>query len=115
MIDAWKNRRDQARTAADQLTHELRNLGETAPGDAEKLRPELIDGCRALDAQLHTAAGFHLYRVKDGLAGRPAAKSSTQSTVGDPRLDPALRCSRAEAVSLLQEVREMLESLAAGA
>lgn len=107
----------RSRSSADMRSYSLRVLVGTTALEwcPDRLRPELIDGCRALDAQLHTAAGFHLYRVRDGLAGSPAARSSTQSTVADPRLDPALRCSRAEVVSLLQEVREMLESLAAGA
>ncbi|MCI0334380.1 MAG: thioredoxin domain-containing protein [Planctomycetes bacterium] len=43
VIDAWKNRRDQALTAADQLTAELRNVGEVAGGDAGKLSMQLID------------------------------------------------------------------------
>jgi uncharacterized protein YyaL (SSP411 family) len=43
VIDAWKNRREQALTAADQLTAELRNIGEIAGGDADKLNVELID------------------------------------------------------------------------
>lgn len=43
VIDAWKNRREQALTAADQLTAELRNVGEIAGGDADKLNAELID------------------------------------------------------------------------
>jgi uncharacterized protein YyaL (SSP411 family) len=43
VIDAWKNRREQALTAADQLTAELRNVGEIAAGDVGKLNFELIN------------------------------------------------------------------------
>jgi uncharacterized protein YyaL (SSP411 family) len=43
VIDAWKNRREQALTAAEQLTAELRNVGEITSGDAGKLSVELIN------------------------------------------------------------------------
>ncbi len=60
VIDAWKNRRDQALTAADQLTAELRNVGDVAGGDADKLSMTLIDAAvgqlrRAFD---NTYGGF---------------------------------------------------------
>src|SRR5262245_29790248 len=42
VIDAWKNRRDQAKTAADQLTAELRNVGQTTAGNAVELKGDLI-------------------------------------------------------------------------
>jgi uncharacterized protein YyaL (SSP411 family) len=43
VIDAWKNRRKQALTAADQLTAELRNIGGVDSGDAGELNATLID------------------------------------------------------------------------
>jgi len=43
VIDAWKNRREQALTAADQLTAELQNVGQVAGGDADELNLDLID------------------------------------------------------------------------
>jgi uncharacterized protein YyaL (SSP411 family) len=43
VIDAWKNRREHALTAADQLTAELQNVGGVAMGDASDLNAELID------------------------------------------------------------------------
>ena len=61
VIDAWKNRREQALTAADQLTAELQNVGEVAGGDAERARTSsLIDAAvgqlrRAFD---NTYGGF---------------------------------------------------------
>lgn len=42
VIDAWRNRRDQAKTAADQLTAELRNVGQTSGGDTAALKGDLI-------------------------------------------------------------------------
>jgi uncharacterized protein YyaL (SSP411 family) len=58
VIDAWKNRREQALTAADQLTAELRNVGEIVDGDAGKLNIELIN-----------AAVSHLRRAFDNTYG----------------------------------------------
>ncbi|HEY3395899.1 MAG TPA: thioredoxin domain-containing protein, partial [Lacipirellulaceae bacterium] len=52
VIDAWRNRREHALTAADQLTAELRNVGDVAGGDAGSLNARLID--RAV-IQLHRA------------------------------------------------------------
>ncbi|HEX2474617.1 MAG TPA: thioredoxin domain-containing protein, partial [Lacipirellulaceae bacterium] len=52
VIDAWKNRREHALTAADQLTAELQNVGNMSGGDAEGLNSGLID--RAV-GQLHRA------------------------------------------------------------
>jgi uncharacterized protein YyaL (SSP411 family) len=43
VIDAWKNRREQALTAAEQLTAELQNVGAVAAGDAGGLDVGLID------------------------------------------------------------------------
>src|ERR1700712_174124 len=43
VIDAWKNRREHALTAADQLTAELQNVGVVAEGDAGELNIALID------------------------------------------------------------------------
>ena len=36
VIDAWKNRREQAQTAADQLTAELQKVGKLEGGDARR-------------------------------------------------------------------------------
>jgi uncharacterized protein YyaL (SSP411 family) len=60
VIDAWKNRREQALTAADQLTAELRNVGEVTAGNSDKLNIEQIDSAvvqlrRAFD---NTYGGF---------------------------------------------------------
>jgi uncharacterized protein YyaL (SSP411 family) len=52
VIDAWKNRREHALTAADQLTAELQNVGSVSGGDAASLNAGLID--RAV-SQLHRA------------------------------------------------------------
>jgi uncharacterized protein YyaL (SSP411 family) len=43
VIDAWKNRREHAINAADQLTAELQNVGAVAAGDAGALQPGLIE------------------------------------------------------------------------
>src|SRR4029079_18090418 len=43
VIDAWKNRREQALNAAEQLTAELQNVGIAAGGDAGALDVDLID------------------------------------------------------------------------
>ncbi len=43
VIDAWKNRREQALDAAEQLTGELQNVGDVAGGDASALNIGLID------------------------------------------------------------------------
>jgi hypothetical protein len=60
VIDAWKNRREQALTAADQLAAELQNVGQDTSGDAGKLTIGLIDGAvdqlrRSFD---HSYGGF---------------------------------------------------------
>jgi uncharacterized protein YyaL (SSP411 family) len=44
VIDAWKNRRDHALTAADQLTAELQNVGNVDGGETERLNSGLIEG-----------------------------------------------------------------------
>jgi uncharacterized protein YyaL (SSP411 family) len=43
VIDAWRNRREQANTAADQLTAELQKVGEMATGDSAELNIKLIE------------------------------------------------------------------------
>jgi uncharacterized protein YyaL (SSP411 family) len=43
VMDAWKNRREQALNAAEQLTAELQNVGVVAGGDAGALDVGLID------------------------------------------------------------------------
>jgi uncharacterized protein YyaL (SSP411 family) len=58
VIDAWKNRRERANTAADQLTAELQNVGQVAAGDAAELKGDLI-----------TAAVGQLYRAFDQTFG----------------------------------------------
>ena len=60
VIDAWKNRREQALNAAEQLTAELQNVGAVAQGDAALLKADLIDAAagqlrRAFDS---TYGGF---------------------------------------------------------
>jgi uncharacterized protein len=50
--DAWKNRRDQALNAAEQLTAELQNVGTVGGGDASGLKLELIESAVG---QLHRA------------------------------------------------------------
>jgi uncharacterized protein YyaL (SSP411 family) len=52
VIDAWKNRREHALTAAEQLTAELQNVGQVAGGDAGSLNAGLID---LAVSQLHRA------------------------------------------------------------
>src|SRR3954470_7093967 len=44
VIDAWKNRREHALNAADQLTAELQNVGAIPGGEASALNGELIEG-----------------------------------------------------------------------
>jgi uncharacterized protein YyaL (SSP411 family) len=58
VIDAWKNRREHALTAAEQLTAELKNVGQTAGGAAGELTAALID-----------AAVGQLRRSFDGVYG----------------------------------------------
>src|SRR3954463_2289068 len=60
VTDAWKNRREQALTAAEQLTAELQNVGAIAGGEASALKIELIEDAvnqlrRAFD---NTYGGF---------------------------------------------------------
>jgi uncharacterized protein YyaL (SSP411 family) len=52
VIDAWKNRREHANTAAEQLTAELQNIGEVAAADAGELTGDMIT---AAVGQLHRA------------------------------------------------------------
>jgi uncharacterized protein YyaL (SSP411 family) len=58
VIDAWKNRREHAVDAAEQLTTELRKVGQFAGGTAESLKLDLID-----------AATGYLRRSFDGTYG----------------------------------------------
>jgi uncharacterized protein YyaL (SSP411 family) len=58
VIDAWKNRREHAVDAAEQLTTELRKVGQFSGGTADALTSELID-----------AAASHLRRSFDGANG----------------------------------------------
>src|SRR4029079_5010973 len=58
VIDAWKNRREQALNAAEQLTAELQNLGVSGEGDAGALDLDLID-----------AAAGQLRRTFDNMYG----------------------------------------------
>jgi uncharacterized protein YyaL (SSP411 family) len=44
VTDAWKNRREQALSAAEQLTAELRNMGEVTGGEAGTLHASLMEG-----------------------------------------------------------------------
>jgi uncharacterized protein YyaL (SSP411 family) len=60
VTDAWRNRREQALEAAEQLTAELRNIDHVGSGDASKLSMRLIEGAvrqlrRAFDS---THGGF---------------------------------------------------------
>jgi uncharacterized protein YyaL (SSP411 family) len=60
VIDAWKNRREAALNAADQLTADLRNVGTVTEGDASGLNAGLIHSAvnqlqRGFD---HTYGGF---------------------------------------------------------
>jgi uncharacterized protein len=43
VIDAWKNRREQAQVAADQLTAELQRVGKLEGGGEDQLTIDLID------------------------------------------------------------------------
>jgi|tagenome__1003787_1003787.scaffolds.fasta_scaffold20963437_2 uncharacterized protein YyaL (SSP411 family) len=58
VMDAWKNRREHALNAAEQLTAELQNVGAVAAGDAGTLKVDLID-----------AAVGQLRRAFDGTYG----------------------------------------------
>jgi uncharacterized protein YyaL (SSP411 family) len=58
VIDAWKNRREHAVDAAEQLTTELRKVGQFAGGTADALTSELID-----------SAASHLRRSFDSANG----------------------------------------------
>jgi uncharacterized protein YyaL (SSP411 family) len=58
VIDAWTHRREQAVTAADQLTEEIQKIGISAGGDAESLTFDLI-----------AAAVQQLQRIFDGTFG----------------------------------------------
>ena len=83
----------------------------SAAGCPHAVRADLTEGCCALDAQLYTAAVFHFYRVWEGLSPPPApAAGSAALAVADPRRDPAVRCTRAEAMSVFEAIRGRLES-----
>ena len=86
-------------------------LGEAAlarcPG---ALRADLTQGCRALDAQLFTAAVFHYYRVWEQLPeSTMPAGDARESIVADPRMHVDLHCRRADAAGLLAAIRARLE------
>ena len=76
----------------------------------QALRAEMTEACRALDARLYTASVFHLHRVWDQLPGRAATAADAQGViVVDPRMDPAVQCSRSDAIGLLGALRMRLE------
>jgi hypothetical protein len=76
----------------------------------QALRAELTDACRALDAHLYTASVFHLHRVWDQLPGRAATAADARGVIiADPRMDPAVQCSRSDAIGLLGALRTRLE------
>jgi uncharacterized protein YyaL (SSP411 family) len=60
VLDAWKNRREQALHAAEQLTAELQTVGVVAEGDAGALDLALIDGAAGQLRQVfdNTYGGF---------------------------------------------------------
>ena len=60
VIDAWKNRREQALTAADQLTAELQNVSVAGAGESTS---------EQLNIQLIGAAANHLQRAFDHTYG----------------------------------------------
>ena len=75
------------------------------------LRADLTEACRALDAHLYTASVFHSYRVWDQLAREAApAPDAAVPIVADPRAEPGLHCSRADAAGLLGAIRMRLEA-----
>lgn len=76
----------------------------------EALRADLSEACRALDAHLYTAAVFHCYRVWAQLPrSTMPMEDAAESIVADPRLDPGLHCTRADAAGLLAAIRVRLE------
>lgn len=76
----------------------------------ESLRADLTEACRAVDAHLYTAAVFHCYRVWEQLPGPTMpASDAAESLVADPRLNPGLHCTRADAAGLLAAIRVRLE------
>lgn len=76
----------------------------------EALRAEVTEACRALDARLYTASVFHLHRAWDQLPGHGARATDARGVIiADPRMDPALKCSRPEAIGLLGALRMRLE------
>jgi hypothetical protein len=100
------------RTAESPSSLSLRLLlGEVALARCpEALRGELIDACRALDYRLFTAAVFHFHRAREQLPGPAEPAADGQGvTVKDPRIDMAVRCSRADAVGFLSALRVRIE------
>lgn len=86
-------------------------LGQAAVARCpEALHADLTRASRALDAHLYTAAVFHCYRVWEQLPGSTAPVGNAESLVADPRLDPHLHCSRADAEGLLRAIRVRLEA-----
>lgn len=76
------------------------------------LRVDLTEACRALDAHLYTASVFHSCRVWDQLAGAASpTRDDPACIVADPRADPGLYCSRADAAGLLGAIRMKLEAM----
>lgn len=91
----------------------LAQVGEAALARCpEALRVDLLEACRALDAHLYTAAAFHCYRVWEQLppSTLPIGEAA-ESIVADPRLDPNLHCTGADAAGLLAAIRIRLEAL----
>lgn len=80
----------------------------------EAIRAEVTEACRALDARLYTASVFHLHRAWDQLPGPGGRATDARGVViADPRMDPALKCGRPDAIGLLGALRMRLEQQAA--
>ena len=76
----------------------------------EPLRADLTRACRAVDAHLYTAAVFHCYRVWEQLPRSTMPTDAAEPIVADPRLDPGLHYTRADAAGLLAAIRVRLEA-----
>lgn len=89
-------------------------LGEIALEQCpEELRWEITEACRAFDAQLYTAAVFHVWRFWEGLPARGApALGSDDLPVANPRSSCTLRSDKADALEVFATVRRKLEKLA---
>ena len=107
----------RARSANAQLnsppgSHSVRVLlGDAAFARCpDALRADVREACRALDAHLYTASVFHIHRVWDRLPGHASSAADPLGVViADPRLDPALHCSRSDALTFLGSLRVRLE------